>query len=313
MGCILRAATQALPCAATEEDGSRMKEKLRRILWIAAAVVLILNGALFAADSLSSRRTLTLNTEVHFVDVGQGDASLLLSGGEAVLIDAGTAQTGDALVRYLKSLGVTELYAAVASHPHADHIGGMTQVLNAFPVEHFYMGPETQNTTTYNNMLDALESQGIRPTIPAMGETLSFSSGATLTFVGPADDVPADSLNNRSLIALFSTGAQRVLFMGDAEAPAEQSLLAHHPDLSCDVLKVGHHGAATSSTEDFLRAIQPSTAVICCGADNDYGHPSEQTLQNLSLAGVDDVRITAEDGTVVLPLNPPSDSKENAA
>nr|WP_297171301.1 ComEC/Rec2 family competence protein [uncultured Agathobaculum sp.] len=290
-----------------------MKEKLRRILWIAAAVVLILNGALFAADSLSSRRTLTLNTEVHFVDVGQGDASLLLSGGEAVLIDAGTAQTGDALVRYLKSLGVTELYAAVASHPHADHIGGMTQVLNAFPVEHFYMGPETQNTTTYNNMLDALESQGIRPTIPAMGETLSFSSGATLTFVGPADDVPADSLNNRSLIALFSTGAQRVLFMGDAEAPAEQSLLAHHPDLSCDVLKVGHHGAATSSTEDFLRAIQPSTAVICCGADNDYGHPSEQTLQNLSLAGVDDVRITAEDGTVVLPLNPPSDSKENAA
>ena len=290
-----------------------MKEKLRRILWIAAAVVLILNGALFAADSLSSRRALTLNTEVHFIDVGQGDASLVLSGGEAVLIDAGTAQTGDALVRYLKSLGVTELYAAVASHPHADHIGGMAQVLNAFPVEHFYMGPETQNTTTYNSMLDALQSQGVRPTIPEMGETLSFASGAALTFIGPADDVPADSLNNRSLIALFSTGAQRVLFMGDAEAPAEQSLLAHHPNLSCDVLKVGHHGAATSSTEDFLRAVQPSTAVICCGADNDYGHPSEQTLQNLSLMGVDDIRITAEDGTVVFPLNPPSDSKENAA
>lgn len=102
--------------------------------------------------------------------------------------------------------------------------------------------------------------------------------------------------------------------MGDAESAAEESLLAHHPALTCDVLKVGHHGAATSSSEEFLQAVRPSTAVISCGVDNDYGHPSDQTLQNLSLAGVDDVRITAQSGTVVLPLNPPSSSsEENAA
>ena len=102
--------------------------------------------------------------------------------------------------------------------------------------------------------------------------------------------------------------------MGDAEGPAEESLLAHHPSLTCDVLKVGHHGAATSSSGEFLRAVHPSVAVISCGVDNDYGHPSDQTLQNLSLAGVDDVRITAQSGTIVLPLNPPSSSsKENAA
>ena len=175
------------------------------------------------------------------------------------------------------------------------------------------MGPETQNTSCYADMLEALEIQGIQPVVPSDGDVLSFGSGATVTFLGPADDVPADNLNNRSLIALFSTGAQRVLFMGDAESAAEQSLLAHHPDLSCDILKVGHHGAATSSSEEFLRTIHPSVAVISCGIDNDYGHPSDQTLQNLSLAGVDDVRITAEDSTVVLPLNPPSQSKENAA
>ena len=290
-----------------------MKDKLRRRLWIAAAVILVINGGWFAMERLGPHPVLTQNTEVHFIDVGQGDAALVLSGGQAVLIDAGTAESGPALVRYLEQTGVTRLYAAIASHPHADHIGGMAQVLARFPVERFYLGPETQNTSSYTDMLDALEDQGVRPTVPADGDTLSFASGAAITFLGPADDVPADNLNNRSLIALFSTGTQSVLFMGDAEAAAEQSLLAHHPSLCCDVLKVGHHGAATSSSVEFLRTVHPSTAVISCGLDNDYGHPSDQTLQNLSLAGVNDVRITAEDHTIVIPLNPPSSSKENAA
>ncbi len=290
-----------------------MKDKLRRILWIAAAVVLAINGALFAAGRLQTQYELTDATEVHFIDVGQGDAALLLSGGQAVLIDAGTAESASALVRYLEERGVRSLYAVIASHPHSDHIGGMAAVLSAFPAEHFYMGPETQNTAAYEDMLDALEAQGVRPAIPADGDTLRLDSGATVTFLGPADDVSAENMNDRSLIALFSTGAEQVLFMGDAEAAAEQSLLAHHPALTCDILKVGHHGAATSSTPAFLSAIQPSVAVISCGVDNDYGHPSDQTLQNLSLAGVDDIRITAEESTVVLPLNPPSPGKENAA
>lgn len=291
-----------------------MRKKLRRILWAAAALVAVLTGGLYAADELGPQRELTADTAVHFIDVGQGDSALLLSGGQAVLIDAGTAESGAAVVRYLEELGVTELYGAVATHPHADHIGGMAQVIEAFPIEHFYLGPETQNTATYSGMLDALEEAGVQPVIPADGDDLVFDSGASLTFLGPADDVPKSNLNDRSLITLFRAGDQDVLFMGDAESAAEESLLAHHPALTCDVLKVGHHGAATSSSEEFLQAVRPSTAVISCGVDNDYGHPSDQTLQNLSLAGVDDVRITAQSGTVVLPLNPPSSSsEENAA
>ena len=291
-----------------------MRKKLRRILWAAAALVAVLTGGLYAADELGPQRELTADTAVHFIDVGQGDSALLLSGGQAVLIDAGTAESGAAVVRYLEELGVNELYGAVATHPHADHIGGMAQVIEAFPIEHFYLGPETQNTATYSGMLDALEEAGVQPVIPADGDELVFDSGASLTFLGPADDVPKSNLNDRSLITLFRAGDQDVLFMGDAESAAEESLLAHHPALTCDVLKVGHHGAATSSSEEFLQAVRPSTAVISCGVDNDYGHPSDQTLQNLSLAGVDDVRITAQSGTVVLPLNPPSSSsEENAA
>lgn len=291
-----------------------MRKKLRRILWAAAALVAVLTGGLYAADEFGPQRELTADTAVHFIDVGQGDSALLLSGGQAVLIDAGTAEGGAAVVRYLEELGVTELYGAVATHPHADHIGGMAQVIEAFPIEHFYLGPETQNTSTYSGMLDALEEAGVQPVIPADGDELVFDSGASLTFLGPADDVPDSNLNDRSLITLFRAGGQDVLFMGDAESAAEKSLLAHHPTLTCDVLKVGHHGAATSSSEEFLQAVRPSTAVISCGVDNDYGHPSDQTLQNLSLAGVDDVRITAQSGTIVLPLNPPSSSsEENAA
>lgn len=290
-----------------------MKRKLRFVLWLAAAVVLALGGLFKVSDDLLPARELTADTAVHFIDVGQGDAALLLSGGQAVLVDAGTSQSADSLVRYLQELGVTELYAAIATHPHADHIGGMAQVIEAFPIGHFYMGAETQNTATYERMLDALDAQDVPISVPEPGEELVFDSGASVTFLGPADDVPKGNLNDRSLICLFRAGEQDVLLMGDAESAAEQSLLAHYPSLRCDVLKVGHHGADTSSSVEFLRTVQPTTAVISCGVDNDYGHPDPQTLENLSLAGVDDVRITAQSGTVILPLNPSSSSKENAA
>lgn len=290
-----------------------MKRRLRLILWCAAAVAFVLGGILQTAEHLLPQAELTSETAVHFIDVGQGDSALLLSGGQAVLIDAGTAESGAAVARYLQDLGVSRLYAAVATHPHADHIGGMAQVIESFPVEHFYMGPEMQNTTSFSDLLDALQAQGVSLTIPTPGDTLAFDSGASLTFLGPAEDVPDGNLNDRSLITLFQADEQKVLLMGDAEAAAEQSLLAHEPDLRCDVLKVGHHGGATSSSLTFLQTVQPSVAVISCGVDNDYGHPDPQTLQNLSLAGVTDVRITAECGTVILPLHPPSSSKENAA
>lgn len=290
-----------------------MKRRLRLFLWCSAAVAFVLGGILQFADRFLPQQELTDETTVHFIDVGQGDSALLLSGGQAVLVDAGTVESGAAVVRYLEDLGVTRLYAAVATHPHADHIGGMAQVLDTFPVEHFYMDPETQNTASFSDLLDALQTQGIQPTIPTPGDTLAFDSGASLTFLGPADDVPDGNLNDRSLITLFQVDEQKVLLMGDAEAAAEQSLLAHEPALRCDVLKVGHHGGATSSSLSFLQTIQPSVAVISCGVDNDYGHPDPQTLQNLSLAGVSDVRITAECGTVIFPLHPPSSSKENAA
>ncbi len=293
-----------------------MKRTLRRILFFFAALFAVLGGILqlpaLLEDETAPAAELTDETAAHFIDVGQGDSTLLLSGGQAILIDAGTKESGGTIVRYLQELGVEKLTAVVATHPHADHIGGMAQVIEAFPIEHFYLGPETANTATYGRMLDALEAHDVPTSVPQDGDEVTLDSGASLVFLGPADDVKNDDLNNRSLITLFRAGSHSVLLMGDAETVAEQSLLLHHPRLSCEILKVGHHGSASSSSEEFLRTVQPETAVISCGRDNDYGHPSPKTLENLSRAGIADVRITAESGTVVIPLEP-STSKENAA
>lgn len=290
----------------------KTKRTIRTVLITLGALLVLLEGAL-SMLGLSFDRPITTETAVHFIDVGQGDASLLLSGGQAVLIDAGETSAGETVIDYLEALGVTRLYAVVATHPHADHIGGMAKVIEAFPIDNFYMGPETANTKTYERMLDALNEQNIRPIVPQSGEELAFESGAAITFLGPADDVPADDLNNRSIVCLFRAGDQRVLLMGDAEGIAEASLLKHHPFLSCEVLKVGHHGSDTSSTKYFLNRIRPDTAVISCGRDNDYGHPSPDTMLRLTEANIKDVRITAEQGSVIIQLDQPSDSKENAA
>ena len=264
-----------------------MKARVRRLLLVLAAAALLLDGGLLLAGRLGAA-SLPEEDTAYFLDVGEGDCTLLVSGGSTVLVDAGTPEGAPALVRELKSLGVRRLDAVIATHPHADHIGGMEEVLRAFPVRSFYMSAETQ-------------SDGL-PLVPYDGETLTLKGGASLTFLGPAEDIPADRINDRSLITLFQTGSASVLLMGDAEEPAEQSLLRHHPGLRCDILKVGHHGSDTSSSPAFLSALGAQTAIISCGTDNDYGHPAEQTLTNLTLAGVRDIRMTAESGTVALPL-----------
>lgn len=282
-----------------------MKKRLRRVLFVLAAVTMLLSAGFRLAGWLS-RPALPEEDTAYFFDVGEADAALIVSGGAAVLVDTGTAETAPALVREIKSLGVRELYAVVVTHPHADHAGGASKVLRAFPVRHFYAGAELRSRE-----IDArLKKRKLTAVQPQDGEVLVLPNGATLTFLGPADDVPADNLNNRSLITLFRGGGASILLMGDAEKAAEQSLLRHHPGLQCDILKVGHHGADTSSSPAFLSSLGAETAVISCGMDNGYGHPSAETLENLNNAGIHDIHVTAESGTVVLTSR---EHKENAA
>lgn len=183
---------------------------------------------------------------------------------------------------------------------HADHIGGMAQVLDGIEtrtvLEPVYADSLVPTTKVYERYLDAIEENNIGLYAAKAGETFSLGN-AKITVLGPVSEEPED-LNNTSLVLRVDYGAASCLFTGDMEEPEEKELLQNGADLDVDFLKVGHHGAATSSSEAFLAAVTPQYAAISCGKDNDYGHPTEEALARLR-THTNDIRITAEEGSLV--------------
>lgn len=244
--------------------------------------------------------------KIWYLDVGQADSMLLqLPNGnewEYVLIDAGTGQTEEALVSWLQEQGVTDIAAVIATHPHEDHIGGMDAVLEAIPVESLYM-PEvkeslTPTTRCYEQMLDAAEAQQVQAVKGQSGVTVYEEDGVKLELVGPEPQKEYDDLNEYSLVAKLTVGEKSFLFTGDSSEQAEADMIEAGEDLKADVLKIGHHGSSTATTEAFLQAVNPQVAVISCGKDNSYGHPHEETMQRLQEKAMTIYR-TDEDGTIL--------------
>lgn len=263
--------------------------------------------------------TLSQATSVHFIDVGQGDSELIVSGEQAVLIDAGPTAAADTVVQYLKKQNITHLRAVIATHPHEDHIGGMAAVLANFEVDEVVMPDSVATTKAFERMMDMIETKNIEVIHPKVNTGIILDSGAYLQFLSPDPDKTFDNVNNYSIVTMLEAGRQKVLFMGDAEKEIEDALIHSEAVLTCDVLKVGHHGSKTSSTPEFLKRTKAKTAVISSGAGNDYGHPDPQTIQNLEDAGFTKIYNTAVDGTVVLDFemteqpSEPSQEEENAA
>ena len=239
--------------------------------------------------------------EVTFLDVGQGDSILLRTREQNILIDAGEVEYGQTVVDDLADYGVEELDLVIATHMHSDHMGGMAAVVEALPVDTFVMTalPDSMVPTTrvYENLLTALEESpetAVEAAEP--GAVYDLGGGVTLTILGPLTDY--DDLNLTSVVCRVTPGARSFLFTGDMEREAEQDLLEAGADLDADVLKVGHHGASTSSTEDFLAAVSPAASVIEVGTGNSYGHPTGQTLERLQSYGP--IYRTDLDGAVVV-------------
>lgn len=229
--------------------------------------------------------------EVYFFDVGQGDSELIrLPGGENILIDAGTSSTEDELVGELRSLGAETLDLVVATHPHADHIGGMAAVIDAFDVRQVVMPriseSDTPTTKTYENLLQSIADKGLTITPAEPGDELLSSGGAVLTVLAPNGEDYGD-LNNYSVVLRLTYGEDSFLFTGDAEEASEEEMRSLNWPLTATVLKCGHHGSETSTSPAFLDAVSPQYAVISCGVDNDYGHPDAVTLEKLEAAGAE--------------------------
>lgn len=218
--------------------------------------------------------------QVHCIDVGQGDCQLIVSGSEAVLIDCGEREYYESVIDYIKSLGISRLDYVVVSHPHTDHMGGMSYILNEFDIGTVIM-PKIQKsliptTNAYQRMLKAIEENNIKTDFAEAGKRYGVG-GAAMTVLAPVKDY--DDLNNYSVVVRISHGENTFLFTGDIEKKAEADILSSGADVSATVLKTAHHGSSSSSHKDFIDAVNPEYAVIGVGAGNDYGHPHEETLK----------------------------------
>lgn len=233
--------------------------------------------------------------EVYGFDVGQGDSTFIRTKEDAILIDGGNNGKGEDVVRYLQALGVKRLTAVIATHPDADHIGGLDTVLDAYPVDSVYAPRVTHTTETYRDFLLAVKREGV--TIKSVKAGLEIpSEAARFTFLAPMTDGTQD-LNSWSAVLRVEHGQDRFLFMGDAPIRTERQLLESDADFSADVLKLGHHGADTSSSLPFLQAVDPKRALISAGKDNAYRHPRPSVLQELKTERITIDR-TDQSGTI---------------
>lgn len=236
--------------------------------------------------------------KVHYIDVGQGDSILIQTpNGKNMLIDAGTNESTSKVTAYLSRLGITQLDIIAGTHPHEDHIGGMDAVINMFRVGKVYMPKVTATTQTYEDVITALKNKGLSITTPASGTTVDLDPAVKLEILAPNNST-YDDLNNYSIVFKLTYGNKSFLFTGDAQALSESEMLSKGYNLSADVLKVGHHGSNTSTSDAFLNAVNPKYAVISVGKDNVYGHPAQNTLQKLGAKGITTYR-TDLNGTIV--------------
>ena len=232
---------------------------------------------------------------VHFIDVGQGDSILAESGGHYLLVDAGENDQVDTVVTYLNEQGVKTLDYVIGTHPHSDHIGGLDGVIEAFDVKKVIMPPVEHTTKTFEDVLDAVADKGLKLTKPRVGDTYPLGD-ASFTIIAPNGDY-GDDLNNWSVGIRLDYGENRFVMCGDAETPAEADILNNGIDLSASVLKAGHHGSSTSTSDAFLDRVNPDTVVIQCGKGNSYGHPHKETMEKLKKRGIHVYR-TDLDGSI---------------
>ncbi len=245
------------------------------------------------------------DTSVSFLDVGQGDAVLICQDGEFCLIDAGTVESEESLLRSLESAGVEKLTYVVMTHPHADHAGGMAAVLETFPTETLIL-PQleglNEESATLERTLDAAQQYGTDTVEASTGDKYVLGTGQLEVLLAPTPEEAGDNLNNLSLCLRFTAGSFSFIDTGDAEEEVEEQLLERYWfGLDADLLKAGHHGSNTSNTEEFLAAVRPEIVVASCGLDNDYGHPHAEVVERIQNIGAEFYR-TDLDGTVTVVL-----------
>ena len=244
---------------------------------------IVLGGtAAISQDVFNQIRTGVVTTPegdllVHYIDVGQGDATLLQGPDFTVLIDAGRHDRND-VVPYLKSMNVKSIDLLILTHPHADHIGQAVNVLKSFKVDEVWMSGSEHTSITYEELIDTLLESDVNYNEPRAGERYKIGS-LDIEVLHP--DRLIGDFNEDSIAIRAIYGNVKFVFTGDAEKRGEETMVKSGRDLRADILHLGHHGSNTSSTEAFLKAVDPDVAIYSAGKDNPYGHPHQEVIQRL--------------------------------
>lgn len=293
-----------------------MRKKIGMILGTIMLLAAFLSGCGQApADSSSSDKQAVQsavaaegNLVVKMLNVGQGDAILIQTPQQTVLIDTSDLDERDKLQRELNKAGVKTIDKVILTHPHADHIGGMDVVLNEFAVKEVYDNGMPSTSKIYLNYMKKLKAKGIAHKTLKAGDVVDFGSGASFHVFAPTESHQQEGqqkgykhdLNNESIVGKLVFGEFAMMFTGDAEKKEETAIVAgFDTELKAQVLKAGHHGSKSSSSKEFLRAVQPETALISCGAGNDYGHPHKETMKKYKALNLK-IFETDKNGTITI-------------
>lgn len=247
---------------------------MKRLFLLILVIILMLAAVpAYAATQLKS-------IKVHFINVGQGASQLVIGPtGKTILIDAGNNSEEKTMVDYLRKQNINKIDILIGTHPDADHIGGLDAVISNFDIGKIYMPKVSSNTKTFEDVLSAIKKKNLKVTTAKAGLILDWETDATVKIIAPVNTY--DEVNNMSAVLKLTYNSTSFLLTGDAESKSEYDILASKENIKADVLLVGHHGSNSSTTQQFLDAVNPTYAVIQVGK-NSYGHPTDKTIQKLS-------------------------------
>lgn len=285
----------------------RKSNKFISAIMLAVAIALIIiylfpNTIDYIKDLIEEPRKPTVTDgelSVHYLDVGQGDSILILApSGESMLIDTSLSDMDETITEYIKSLGIKKLDYLLLTHPDADHIGSASKILKSIGAKKVIMSDVTHTTKTFETLLLTIDEMNIPLVIPKTNDRFELGN-AVFTVLGPVKK--SSDLNDMSLVIRLDYGEKSFMFTGDCGIKAEEEMLDEHTKgaFKADVIKLGHHGSSTSSSKEFLDAVDPDIAIISCGKGNSYGHPHKEIIEDLNKRDVTYYR-TDKQGNIIL-------------